>query len=372
MRGEKEVGFFNYLMRFLLLAFTALFLTGCRSSAAPEKFITLPLSIDSEQKLELSLTKEAPKNDPQLSSNLESSKPSIQGENSKWSLVSFFNQNFEGNNFSIGKLLQDWGTHKSYYASYQSQGLKISATFHVPDGEGPFPVLILNHGYFPPQSYTNGYGFGREQKHFARLGYAVLHIDYRGYAFSDQDPDAIIGRRFGYTGYSTDAINAILALQQARLDYLDLSRVGMFGHSLGGGVTLQAALARPDLIKAAVLWGPISANNQDNFEKWNRSRMTPQATKVFTDAFGSIDDPDSFLALSPLTYLDRLKVPLLIQHGTADESCPIEWSRTLEAALRANGADYEYLEYEGYPHVFWNEHWNQVMQETQAFLAERL
>lgn len=298
--------------------------------------------------------------------------PRIRGESDPWSLKSFLDGDFSGTDFTIGNLLTDWGTHKSYYSTYRSDGLKISATFHVPNGEGPFPVLILNHGYFPPEDYTNGYGFGREQKHFARLGYAVLHIDYRGYGFSDKDPEALIGRRFGYTGYSSDAVNAVLALKAANLAYLDMSRVGVFGHSLGGGVTLQAALARPDLIKAAVLWGPISADNQDNFEKWNRDRMTPQATEMFTNRFGSIDDPASFVALSPLTYLDRLQVPILIQHGTADESCPIEWSRELDSALRQTGADYQYLEYEGFPHVFWNEDWDRAINDTTNFLSERL
>lgn len=300
------------------------------------------------------------------------SEPQTRGEDSPLSIKSFLEQDFSGTDFTIGNLLTDWGTHRSYYATYRSDGLKISATWHVPSGEGPFPVMILNHGYFPPEEYTNGYGFGREQKHFARAGYAVLHIDYRGYALSDTDPLAYTGRRFGYTGYGADAVNAVLALKAANLPYLDLSRVGMLGHSLGGGVTLNAALARPDLIQAAVLWGPISADNQDNFEEWTRDRMTPEATEIFTNTFGPIDDPASFVALSPINYLDRLEVPLMIQHGTADESCDIEWSRELVAELRTQNKEHQYLEYEGFPHVFWNENWDRAVADASAFLEEKL
>lgn len=296
----------------------------------------------------------------------------IRGENSPLSLKSFLDGEFIGKDFTIGRLFKEWGTHNSYYAEYMSNGLKISGTWHVPAGDGPFPVLILNHGYFPPETYKNGYGFGREQKYFARKGYAVLHIDYRGYAFSDKDPEALTGRRFASTGYSADAVNAILALKESGLPYLDMNRVGMFGHSMGGGVTLNAALARPDLMKAAVVWGPVSADFEDNYFKWTENRMTPESTEIFESTFGPLNDSDSFKALSALTYLDRLKTPLLIQHGTADESCDIEWSRTLDRALLEFGADYKYIEYEGAPHVFWYDDWDTAIKEAARFFEEHL
>jgi len=296
----------------------------------------------------------------------------IQGENHPLSLKSFIEGEFIGSDFTIGNLLTDWGSHKSYYASYKSNGLKISTTWHIPNREGSFPLLILNHGYFPPNTYTNGYGFGREQKHFARHGYAVLHIDYRGYAYSDTDPEALTGPRLGYMGYSADAVNAIKALEAAQIPNIDLSRVGMFGHSLGGGVTLNAILSAPELIHAAVLWGPVSANYQDNYHKWTKDRMTRESKNIFESAFGPLNNPSSFKALSPLSYIDQLSVPLLIQHGTADESCPIEWSRTLAKALSKTQANYKYIEYEEFPHVFWNENWDIAIEEATKFFDQNL
>ena len=294
-------------------------------------------------------------------------------EDAQLSFRSFLDQNFAGSDFKVGNLLNNWGTHKSYYATYNSNGFHISGTWHVPNGDGPFPLLILNHGYFPLDSYTNGFGFGREQKYFARNGYAVFHTDYRNYAFSDKDSlNYTEGQRFGQTGYATDAINAVLAIQKTNLTGIDTTRVGMLGHSLGGGVTLNAALARPDLIDVGVMWGPISSNYEDNFNKWTRQRLTPEGRESFEAAFGSIDDSESFKYVSSRHYLSRLEVPLLIQHGTADEACPIEWSQDTTAELSRLNKDFNYIQYPGVPHVFWNEHWNRAAKDALIYLDKHL
>lgn len=290
----------------------------------------------------------------------------LPGEDSEHSFKSFLERDFVGTDFKVGNLLTDWGTHKSYFATYSSNGLKISGTWHVPNGEGPFPVLILNHGYFPPSEYTNGYGFGREQKYFARQGYAVFHTDYRGYALSDPAPEN--QRLWGDLGAATDAINAALAIKMAGLEFIDGDRIGLFGHSLGGGVTLNAALAQPDLFKVGVMWGPVSSQYWDNFNQWRRDDVTPEQVALFEAEFGSIDDEQSFMALSAYPYLDRLKVPMLIQHGTADESCPVEWSQFTVNELQRFGKNYQYIEYDGYPHVFWNQNWNTAILDANNFV----
>jgi len=293
----------------------------------------------------------------------------INPEDAPLSFRSFLDQDFVGNDFKVGNLLNDWGTHKSYYATYNSNGFTISGTWHVPKGNGPFPLLILNHGYFPPSTYTNGFGFGREQKYFARNGYAVFHTDYRNYAFSDKDSlNYTEGQRFGQTGYATDSVNAILAIQAANVPNIDTSRVGMLGHSLGGGVTLNASLARPDLIDVGVMWGPISSNYEDNFNKWTRQRLTSEGKQVFEEAFGSIDSSDSFKYVSSRTYLSELQVPLLIQHGTADEACPIAWSRETTSELARLDKAFSYIEYPDVPHVFWDGNWNRAAAEALKYL----
>jgi dipeptidyl aminopeptidase/acylaminoacyl peptidase len=293
---------------------------------------------------------------------------SIRGEDSPWSFDSFMKGDYIGTDFNLGSLLADRPKHQSYYATYMSNGLKISATWHVPKTKGPHPVVILNHGYFPPDLYTNGYGFGREQKYLADRGYAVLHIDYRGYGFSDKDPDAHHGQRFGYIGYATDALNAVYALQAADLPNIDIKKIAMLGHSMGGGVTLSAITAQPNLLSAAVIWGSTSSDYQKNFEQWSRDRLTDQAKKIFEEDFGPFDDSNSFKALSSQTYFNRVQTPLSVHHGTLDADVPVDWSRETVAVLKSLDKIVDYTEYDGYGHVFWGEDWNNVMERSEQFL----
>src|SRR3989344_6618078 len=162
-----------------------------------------------------------------------------------------------GSGFTIGQVLADNESYTSYYITYNSGDLKISGIMNRPKGPGPFPLLILNHGHIDTDIYTNGRGLKREQDYLARRGYVVLHPDYRNHADSDKDPDDEYSLRFSYT---EDVINAVLAIKAADLDFVDTKHVGMLGHSMGGGVTLNVLVIRPDLVDAAVLFAPVSAD----------------------------------------------------------------------------------------------------------------
>ena len=58
----------------------------------------------------------------------------------------------------------------------------------VPTGKGPFPGIVLNHGYIEPSIYVTGQGLAREQDWLARAGFVVLHTDYRGHAAPTRPP----------------------------------------------------------------------------------------------------------------------------------------------------------------------------------------
>lgn len=63
--------------------------------------------------------------------------------------------------------------------------------------------------------------------------------------------------------------------------------------------------------------------------------------------------------------------PVLIHHGTADDTCPLEWSRETLAALHQADVDAELVEWEGEPHAF-EARWTDSIEQTAEFFATHL
>ena len=286
------------------------------------------------------------------------------------SLQALVAKRYDGRGLRVGRVLASTSAYTRHFVTYTSGKLTISGILNVPDGDGPFPVLVLAHGYIDPAIYTNGRGMMREQEYLARRGYVVLHVDYRNHAQSDDDPTADRQLRLGYT---EDVINAVLAIKKSPLPYLDGERVGLVGRSLGGGVLYNALVAQPGLVDAAVAFAPVSSDTVDNFDKWIRGDGDRRdLSRRIISAYGSPEDnPEFWRNASPRPFFDRVTEPVLIHHGTADDTCPIRWSRATLAALQEAGADARLVTYDREQHAF-GPQWPLSMRRTVAFFKEHL
>lgn len=287
---------------------------------------------------------------------------------SELSLPHFSRMRLEGTDFTLGQIEARNDAYTRYAITYRSNGLLISGIMNIPTGEGPFPLVIFNHGYIATSVYTRGRGLKREQDYIARQGFAVLHIDYRGHAESDPSPmtDKIYD---GNLEYAMDSANAILAVRAANLPQVNADRVGMLGHSLGGGVTMAILTARPDLVNAAVLYAPVHADVWENFVRWRNEREEGDNTLT---AFGTREEhPEIWDALSPQTYLDAIQVPVLLFHGDNDKDVPKSWSDDLATRLTGLDKDLTYIEYSGEGHEF-VPMWSDFMEKTAAFFKTYL
>jgi dipeptidyl aminopeptidase/acylaminoacyl peptidase len=198
----------------------------------------------------------------------------------------------------------------------------------------------------------------------------VLAVDYRNHASSDTDPEADVELRLGY---ATDVINAVLAIKRADLPRLDASRVGLLGRSMGGGVVLTALVVRPGLVDAAVVYSSVSSMAADNFDRWIRRDPGREGTAAaIAAAYGLPEEAPAFWReASPRPFFERVTEPVLVQHGTADDTCPVTWARATTKALERAGADVRLIEWEGAPHAFIAE-WGASMDRTLEFLDARL
>ncbi|WP_260806098.1 S9 family peptidase [Nocardioides sp. SLBN-35] len=285
------------------------------------------------------------------------------------SLPALARKTFDGRGLRLGEEVARTPRHRQYAVTWRSGDLTVSGRLAVPEGPGPFPAVVLAHGYIDPAVYVNGQGMTRERAWFGEHGYVALHVDYRGHAGSDPDPSDGLDMRLGYT---EDVINAVLALR-AWDGPIDDGRVALVGRSMGGGVVYNALVAQPGLVDAAVVFAPVSSDAVDNFERW--IRPNPGRRSVARRILRTYGEPSAqpafWQGISARTYFADITEPVLIHHGTSDDSCPIRWSRTTARLLEQAGVDVTLRTYPGEEHAF-GPRFELSMQRTGRFLARHL
>ena len=283
------------------------------------------------------------------------------------SLEALMSTPLDGRDLRIRRDLGGTSEYRRYAVSYRGGGMTITGVMNVPRGKGPFPVVVLAHGYIDPDVYWSGQGFRREQDALARNGYVALHVDYRNHAGSTDDPDNDLLMRLGY---AEDVLNAAVAVRSSNLPFLDGERIAVLGRSMGGSVTFNALVARPGVFDAAVVYATTSTDARDNFNRWQRADDAFRR-QVFRVHGSPSADPSFWDGISAASYLERITEPVLMFHGTADESCPIRWARTTHTALRAAGVDARLVEYPGARHYMYGQ-WPDSMRRALAFLDRHL
>ena len=282
------------------------------------------------------------------------------------SLPGLMEKTFSGSDLTLGKIEADNAAYTRYQVTYKSNEFTISGIMNIPKGEGPFPALVLGHGYIDPAIYTTGRGLKREQDYLAREGFIVLHTDYRNHATSDDDPNNMLHFRLGYTD---DVINAALAMLDSDLAVIDKNRIGYLGRSMGGGIGYNVAVVKPDLFDAIVLYAPVSPNYMQNFNRWGVNN--PERYEPVYAAYGTPDEnPEFWGNLSAEKFYENVNDPILIHHGTLDDTCDIAWSEKAYAEMTDLGKDVELITYRD-GHAF-GPYWTESMVNTVEFLNRHL
>lgn len=102
-----------------------------------------------------------------------------------YSIAGLREREFEGGEISLDVRLAFNDVYSAYLISYPSDGLRITGMLYIPAGNGPFPVIVMNHGYYPRSDYSSGDGSDRAAKYLVERGYFTISSDYRTWGGSD-------------------------------------------------------------------------------------------------------------------------------------------------------------------------------------------
>jgi len=251
----------------------------------------------------------------------------------------------ESPDVEIADPVRGFGGAPSFPATYTSGGLNVSGLIRYPDGDGPFPAVVVVHGGVDPDQYESGGDLVPLQRALVESGYAVFAVDLRGYGDSDasKNHDAwTIDPGFGWSvtldwGMALDVVNALRILRSGDIESVDPDRVGLVGHSMGGLLALDAAVIAPEATDVVVTLSAVSSQIWDAIEHG----LDPDSSEfaAIVEQHGTPDDNATYWDdISPRTFADRMTAPLLLVHGGADKAALPRWSEDTARAWKDAGA----------------------------------
>ena len=248
-----------------------------------------------------------------------------------------------------------------YSIQYPSETLQIAGFMNVPNGPGPYPVIIVLHGYSNPDEYNTLDYTTDTADDLATKGYIVVKPNLRNFIPSDK------GDAMFRAGYAIDVLNLIALIREnagkpGLFQKANPDRIGLWAHSMGGEIALKVAVISRD-IKAIVLYAPMSGNEKTDSTFFN---LTLGGKDLQTEMTASDAD---FQALSPETYYKDITAAIQIHHGTGDTVIPVTSSEHTCQKLKDAGVNTTCYYYDGAQHTFKGSYMPEYSSHVDAFFT---
>jgi dipeptidyl aminopeptidase/acylaminoacyl peptidase len=246
-------------------------------------------------------------------------------------------------------------------------GLAIHGYLTFPPGAGRtgLPAVLNVHG--GPWA-RDTWGFHAEAQWLANRGYLCVQVNYRG--------STGYGKRFVNAGdrewgasMHDDLVDAVRWVVER--GHADPARVAIYGGSYGGYAALVGATFTPDLFRCAVdIVGP---SNLKTLIESVPPYWRPMIAQYHLRLGNPETEADFLWSRSPLSRVDRIRIPLLIAQGANDPRVKQAESEQIVAALREKGIPHEYLLFPDEGHGFARpENRLRFYAVAERFLAEHL
>ena len=221
-------------------------------------------------------------------------------------------------------------------------GLELNAFMIKPENFHPehlYPVLVYTYGGPSSQRVENSWCMNRTTFYLyhqlmAQKGYIIFCVDNRGTGLKGNDFKNRVYRNIGLA--VTDEIQGAKYLHT--LQYVDSSRIGIWGWSGGGYMTCMAMTKGARYFKVGVAVAPlIDLRNYDTI--WIERYMDqPQ------------DNVNGYEESNPITHINQYQGGLLLIHGTADDNVHLSNTMQMAYALQNAGKAFDLMIYPGKLH----------------------
>jgi len=230
---------------------------------------------------------------------------------------------------------------------YQARdGLSIPAYLTLPKGAGGknLPMVVMVHG--GPWSRGGHWDWNRETQFLASRGYAVLEPDFRGSTGYGDAHFKAGWKQWGLKMQDDIADGARWAIAKG---YADPQRICIAGASYGGYSTLMGLINDPDLFKCGINWVGVTDINMMRNGHWTGDSDLSDAYKKsgMKDMVGdAVADAAQLKATSPLEQAARIRQPLLLGYGGADQRVPVSQGRLFYQQVSKTNPDVEWVLYQ--------------------------
>jgi pimeloyl-ACP methyl ester carboxylesterase len=269
--------------------------------------------------------------------------------------------------------------------SFSVDGLNQFALILEPTGTAPddgWPVVLINHGHHPNPPQYGRIASGETDRPgdyyralpmaFAEHGFMVVVPDFRGH--NDSEGSEFASGPLESNWYSRDSIVAFRAIDS--LPRASRTQRFMWGHSMGGAVTLRALLALKNKVKGANIWSSTTTNPMEGSLYYSMSKADisdslsteKPALNRLTSDINNLPFKFKPEQVDVRAFIDELETPLNIHHSVLDlNSTPYYWSVQMAGILYTSNKPYNFYSYAGDKHLFEGEDLRTAIERDALF-----
>lgn len=242
---------------------------------------------------------------------------------------------------------------------FESDGKKVSGMInYYPEKSSLSKVIIMIRGYADSEGYYPGSGTWRVADQLAKQGYSTISLDFLGYGNSDGESEDALQARFHKVVEVMDLIESVKALP-----WVDKNKIGIWAHSNGGQIALSVLEVTGENYPT-VLWAPMT---QPFPESVLNTIETDSPVKAMVEEFEKHYDSRRYAFEN---YYEWIKAPVLIQQGTNDQWCQVEWQQAVVENINRFEKKADLVIYQDDDHNL-SKNWNEAVEKDIEWWKDR-